>query len=268
MDVKLDYHNQTMDDIVFDSRNKNYGAYVLRQLYEKHLMKALGISIFVFVFSMFTPKIVKSLGLFAASLEEQTDTTVLTLVAPPSIKPDEPPPPPPPPVEPVLRPTARFLEMEAVKKEDVDEPPPPTITELDNKDIGDKNVEGEITDEPPPIVTQVTGDGVDRNKIYERVEQMPEYIGGQSALDDFLSENLVYPPDEYDNGVTGMVTVYFVVTGDGKVEDVKVGRGSGHPKLDAEAIKVVRKLTKFKAGKQNGVSVSVRCEIPIEFTIE
>ena len=71
MDVKLDYHNQSMDEIVFDSRNKNYGAYVLRQLYEKHLMKALGISVFVFVFSMFTPKIVKTLGLFVAAAEEE-----------------------------------------------------------------------------------------------------------------------------------------------------------------------------------------------------
>jgi len=93
-------------------------------------------------------------------------------------------------------------------------------------------------------------------------------VGGQEALEDFLADNLVYPPDDYDNGVTGKVSISFVVTGEGKIEDVKVGRSSGHPKLDAEAIKVVRKLTKFKAGKQNGVSVSVRCEIPIEFTIE
>ncbi|MDI1234506.1 MAG: energy transducer TonB [bacterium] len=269
MEVKLDYHKQSMDEIVFDARNKNYGAYVLRQLYEKHLLKALGISVFVFVFTMFSPKIVKNLGLFAAAEEEQTDTTVLTLVAPPSIKPDEPPPPPPPPVEPVLRPTARFMEMEAVKKEEVDEPPPPTIIELENKDIGKENIKAEITDEPPPIIVQVTGGtGVDKNKIYEKVEQYPAYIGGQPAIDDFLADNLVYPPDDYDNGVTGLVVVYFVVTETGQVTDVRVGKSSRHPKLDAAAVNVVKKLSKFKPGKQNGEAVKVRCEIPIEFAIE
>lgn len=268
MESRLDYHGQTMDEIVFDSRNKNYGAFALRQLYEKHLIKALVITSCAFIFSMYTPKIVKSLGLFADKPEDLLDTTSIVLQAPPSIKPDEPPPPPPPPVE-IERPTARFLEMEAVKKEDVTEEPPPTIEQLEDKDIGDKNIEGEKTDEPPPIIETVTGgDGIDKNKVYEKVEQMPEYVGGHGAFTDFIEENLSYPAEEANDGVQGTAKVYFVVTEEGRVEQVRLAKTSGSARLDAEAIRLIKMQPKYKPGRQNGVAVKVLCIIPIEFTIE
>ncbi len=270
MEVKLDYHNQSMDEIVFDKRNKNYGAYVLRQLYDKHLLKALSISVGVFIFSMYTPTIAKNLGLFKEKQAEVLDTTTIVLQPPPSIKPDEPPPPPPPPVEPVLRPTVRFLEMEAVKKEEVDEPPPPTIDQLDKKDIGVKDVAGEGTDDPPPPGGDVGGGAPVAPKFYERVEQMPSFIGD---LQGFLGDNLQYPTQEYNDEVTGVTLVYFIVNSEGVVEDVALKETSGHKALDAEALRVVKLLAKdgkvrFKAGKQNGAAVPVRCVVPIEFTIE
>lgn len=268
MESRLDYHAQSMDEIVFDARNKSYGAYTLRRLYEKHLLKALAITSCAFIFSMYTPKIAKNLGLFADKPAEVLDTTTIVLAAPPSIKPDEPPPPPPPPVE-VERPTVRFLEMEAVKKEDVTEEAPPTIEDIKDNDIGDKNVEGEKTDEPPPIVETVTGgDGIDKNKVYEKVEQMPEYVGGHEAFSEFIEENLAYPPDEAADGVQGIAKVYFVVTEEGKVEQVRLAKSSGSPRLDAEAIRLIKMQPKYKPGRQNGVAVKVLCIIPIEFTIE
>lgn len=274
MESKVDFRNLTMDEIVFDSRNKNYGAFALRRIYEKHLMKALAITVSCFIFSMYTPKIVKSLGLFADKPEEVLDTTSIVLQAPPSIKPDEPPPPPPPPVEEVLRPTARFLEMEAVKKEEVEEPPPPTIEELENKDIGNKNIDAPETNEPPPIVETVTGgDGIDHNRVYEKVEQMPEFVGGQEKLNEYIDDNLDYPDQEESDGVTGRVRVFLVVNDDGKVSDVRIAQTSGNKNLDAEALRVIKglmnsKSAPFKPGRQNGVAVRVLCVIPIDFLNE
>jgi protein TonB len=268
MENKADYHNKSMDEIVFDKRNKNYGAFLLRQIYTKHLLKALGISVCAFIFSMYTPAIAKSLGLFEEKPPEMLDTTSHVLEAPPALKPDEPPPPPPPPVEEVQRPTVRFLEIEAAKKEDVVEPPPPTIEEVADKDIGKENIEGTKTDEPEPIIEKVTGnEGIDTKKIYEKVEQMPEFVGGRAKLDEFIEDNLVYPPEASADEIEGTAQVYFVVNDDGGISEVQLAKTSGNAKLDAEAIRMVKKMPRWKPGKQNGVAVRVRCLIPIEFVI-
>lgn len=257
-----------MDDIVFDNRNKSYGAYELRNIYEKHLIKALLISVGVFVFSLYTPKMAKTLGLFSEAPEETFDTTSLVLLPPPSIKPDEPPPPPPPePVE-VVRPTERFLEMLAVEKEKAVDPPPPTIDELEGKDIGNKKVEGTPTDEPPPIVDEVVTDVVDE-KVYVDVDQKAEFIGGDAALQEFLGEHLVYPEAARSNEISGETQVIFTVNIDGKVEDVRVAKSSGNSDLDAEAVRVLKKTSyKFKPAKFNGKSVRSACRIPITFELE
>lgn len=269
MENKLNYFNQSMDDIVFDNRNKSYGAYVLRNIYEKHLLKALGISVVAFVFSMYTPSIAKSLGWFEEKKIEEVDTTTIALAPPPSIKKDEPPPPPPPPVEEVQRPTERFLEMQAVKKEEVDEPPPPPIDDLKDKDIGDKKIEGDPTNDPPPIIEQVgTGPVVDPNKVWTKVEQMPEFPGGERAMMEYLEDNQEYPEDERNNEITGLCVVRFVVNESGKVDQVRIEKSSGNRNLDAEAIRLVRGFPHFKPGKQNGVAVKVESKIEIAFEIQ
>ncbi len=268
MENKVNYFSQSMDDIVFDSRNKSYGAYAMRKFYEKHMLKALIISVSVFIFSMYTPSIANSLGLFEKEKEDKVDTTTIKLAEPPSIKPNEPPPPPPPPVQEVLRPTEKFMEMLAVEKEKVDEPPPPTIDELENKDIGKEKIEGEETDLPPPIIDEVgSGPVIDPNKVYTKVEQMPEFIGGEAAITEFLEENQQYPEEERSNEVGGIVVVRFVVNEDGRVSQVKVEKSSGYRALDAEAVRLVNLLPKFKPGRQNGVPVKVESKIPITFTV-
>jgi protein TonB len=270
MDSNKNFLNQSMDDIVFDNRNKGYGAFDLRNVYEKHLMKALLISVSVFVFSLYTPKIANTLGLFAPDEEEQLDTTIVDLIQPPSIKEDETPPPPPPePVE-VQRPTEKFLEMLAVKKEDADKDPPPTVDDLKDKEIGDKKIEGDPNAEP--VITDPdlgTGDVVDPDKLYQVVDQQAEFIGGQAALTQFLEENLNYPEGPKSLGIAGVVQVYFVVSIDGKVADVSVLNSSGDKELDAEAIRVVRKCSnRFKPAKVAGKSVKAPCRIPITFEID
>jgi len=267
MDNNKLYTGQSMDEMVFETRNKAYGAYTLRGEYHKHLLKALALSCSIFVFGLYSPKMVKSLGLFADKPEETLDTTTIVLTQPPSLK-DEPPPPPPPPVQEVVRPTARFLEMQAVKKDEVTDPPPPTIDELQDKDIGKKNVDGDPTGDPPPVVDLGGGDIVD-DKVYVNVDQKAEFIGGEDAFYQFLEDNLKYPEGPKADGITGVATVIFVVTQSGGVEDVRIERTAGNSELDEEAKRVLRKCSRmFKPGKNGGKPVKSIFRIPITFELE
>ena len=114
MDNNKLYTGQSMDEMVFETRNKAYGAYTLRGEYHKHLLKALALSCSIFIFGLYSPKMVKSLGLFADKPEETLDTTTIVLAQPPSLK-DEPPPPPPPPVQELPPPTIKFNEVESTE---------------------------------------------------------------------------------------------------------------------------------------------------------
>jgi protein TonB len=271
MDIKgnKNYYDQSMDDIVFDTKNKGYGAYVLRGAYQKHLLRAMAISIGIFVFSLYTPKMAKAIGLFKEKQEEAMDTTIITLVDPPSADPDEPPPPPPPPAPPVVRPTERFVEMQAVEKEKAEDPPP-TIEEMDKKDIGTEKVEGEPTDEPPPIVETPVGTGkIIDEKIYKDVDQKAYFIGGPSAFADFVNDNIKYPQAEKEEGITGQTTVSFVVNMQGEVLNVKVANSSGYDALDKEAMRVISKASKrFKPAKFNGNEVKSYCVVTITFDLD
>ncbi|MCC6817826.1 MAG: energy transducer TonB [Bacteroidia bacterium] len=262
-----------MDEIVFDNRNKGYGAFQLRSISQKIMLKALAISVSVFVLGLYSPKVASQLGLFSNDDSDKADTISVVLLAPPSIKDEpevEPPPPPPPPPEiKIERAQAKFVEMEAVKKEEaVDDPP--KNDDLKDKDISNKNVDGNNEDSgPPPPNNTGTGPIVDDNKIYIDVDQQAEFKGGDKALSIFLSENLNYPEAEYLNGIVGRTVVSFVVSKDGKVSDVKVEQGSGTKALDEEALRVVRKTSgRFNAAKLNGKSVKSYCRIPIVFEIE
>lgn len=104
---------------------------------------------------------------------------------------------------------------------------------------------------------------------YTFKEEMPKYIDGQEAFSNFLSNNLTYPPSLNDAEICGSVWVSFVVTKDGSITNIRATHASQHPKLEREAIRVI-KLTqgKWLAGRQNGKPVNVQCLIPIDFTIE
>ena len=79
MENKVNFKNETMDDIVFDNRNKEYGAFAIRKAYAKNLLTAIGIAVLVFSFSMYTPAIAKKLGLFKDKAAEKLDTTSVVL---------------------------------------------------------------------------------------------------------------------------------------------------------------------------------------------
>ncbi|MDR0368390.1 MAG: energy transducer TonB, partial [Bacteroidales bacterium] len=92
------------------------------------------------------------------------------------------------------------------------------------------------------------------------------FPGGEEARLKFLRDNVVYPKIARETGVEGTVMVSFVVEPDGRITNVEIGRGRA-PSLDEEAIRVAKLMPKWKAGKQRGKAVRVRCNMPIRFTL-
>ena len=105
------------------------------------------------------------------------------------------------------------------------------------------------------------------NKVFDVVEQMPRYPGGDAALMSFLGSNIHYPPVAEENGIQGRVVCTFVVERDGSISDVKVAK-SVDPSLDKEALRVVRSMPRWNPGKQNGKAVRVKYTVPITFRLQ
>ncbi len=104
-------------------------------------------------------------------------------------------------------------------------------------------------------------------QIFDIVEEMPEFPGGQEAMFKFLAKSIVYPKEMVDAGVQGKVYVEFIVRQDGGITDPKVLRGVAGP-LDQEAIRVVKTMPKWMPGRQNGKPVDVRYRLPIMFQLD
>lgn len=122
-----------------------------------------------------------------------------------------------------------------------------------------KAVEEIATPEPPKHEEET--------KVFDVVEQMPSFPGGQAALMQYLSSHVKYPAVAEENGIQGRVTVQFVVEKDGSVSDVKTMK-SVDPSLDKEAERVVKSMPKWIPGKQNGSAVRVKYFVPVVFRLQ
>lgn len=265
-------------DIVFDGRNKAYGAYELRKTYNKRMTIAL-VSIGSFFLLLF-------IGYIVANSLKSDDETVAMVVqdvqleeVKPEEKKDEPPPPPPPPkAEPPKVEIAKFTPPKIVKDEEVkeDEKPPEQEKLVDTK-IGTINQEG-IKDEgivAPPVSD--AGKGVveaprkseeDWDKTFTKVEIESEYEGGPSAWMRYLNKTFRYPQDAVENEIQGTVVVQFIVDKEGKVSNVEAISGPTSGGLREEAIRVIQKSGKWKPAIQNGRQVKSYKKQPITFKLE
>ena len=104
-------------------------------------------------------------------------------------------------------------------------------------------------------------------QVFDVVEQMPQFPGGDAALFEYLSTHIKYPAIAEENGVQGRVIVTFVVERDGSITDVKVVK-SVDPSLDKEAARVVQGMPKWIPGKQNGAAVRVKYTVPVTFRLQ
>lgn len=250
------------EDIVFENRNKEYGAYRLRTLYTKNVFRGVIVTIILIALIFYSPDII---ALFKGEeVVEKAPPRKLVyteLSAPPPI--DKPKPPPPQVQLPKLQKVIKFVPPKVVKEEVVEEIP--TIEEIKQHEVAAVEVEGptEIVFEEP--VEEVVVEE-DENKIFTVVEQQPEFQGGYEAMMNFLRKNIRYPASARRMGVDGTVYVSFVVSKDGSISEVKVIRGLSAD-LDQEAVRVVSMMPPWRPGKQNGKPVFVRFVLPIKFKL-
>ena len=125
---------------------------------------------------------------------------------------------------------------------------------------------GQNAPEPVRSETLYKPQPVNRNSVYDVVEQMPSFPGGISGLRTYLNQNIRYPAEAQDNCVQGRVVVSFVVGKDGHISDVTVLR-SVDPSLDKEAVRVIRNMPRWTPGKQGGEPVKVRYNVPVSFRL-
>ena len=105
-----------------------------------------------------------------------------------------------------------------------------------------------------------------QEKVYEVIEDMPNFPGGQGELMKYLRNNIKYPAEAQKNKIEGRVIVTFVVNKKGRIIDPTVER-SAHPLLDAEALRVIKRMPKWKPGRVNGEPVNVKYRLPITFKL-
>lgn len=266
---------ETLEDIVFQNRNKSYGAYILRADYQNVIKKALIIGIGIFCLAILTP-------MLWAKVDRDSKTEViadvLVMQQPPKdeVKPIEnvtPPPPVEP--EPQAKSQIRFTEPEIVDDSKATELPPDQDALSEAVNIGTQNIIG--VDEPiptedpdankssqPEMPVAVKVD--ESNQIFTAVEQNPEFMGGMDALLKFLQKNLRYPTPAVNANVGGKVFMQFVVGQDGSITKVDVLKGIGFG-CDEEAQRVVKLMPRWSPGKQSGRPVAVRYTLPISFQL-
>ena len=162
---------------------------------------------------------------------------------------ETPPPPPPPAVQEV--------EVLNVVEDDVE------VEEIEINTEDDKDVEVVIA---PPVEAPVEEE--EEDVVFQVVESMPEFPGGQQALFKYLAENVKYPVIAQENGIQGRVICQFVVNKDGSIVDVVAVRSSGEASLDKEAIRVIKSMPKWKPGKQRGKPVRVKYTVPVNFRLQ
>ena len=263
-------------DIIFEGRNKEYGAYELRKSYNRRLWTALG-SMALLCVLMFG-------GYFLSSAFSGDDDSKKVNVQDVQLeevkqeeKHEEPPPPPPPkPPDPPKVEMTKFTPPKIVKDEEVkEEEKPPEVEKLEETKIDVVNQEG-VKDEgivAPPV--EDAGKGVveapkkveeDWDKTFTKVEIESEYPGGAAAWQRYLNRNLRYPQDAIDNEIQGTIVVQFIVDKEGMVSDVEAI--SGPKELRDEAVRVIKKSGKWTPAVQNGRQVKSYKKQPITFKLE
>ncbi len=266
--------NETLNDIVFENRNKLYGAYALRRDYGGNVQRAMFIGVGIFLLMFLLPELYARLKTtnekdIAFMVEAETIKITpekITPIAPPVVET------PPPTVK-----TVRFRPYEVLPDEQVPvEMPPPTIEALADAQAGQENVEGDALADiivVPPTETVKPGKGAvigvkpKEEETLLFAEQQPEFFGGQEAFAKFLQKNLRYPSNAARAGVQGKVFVAFTVGTDGKIEQAETIKGIGFG-CDEEALRVVNLMPNWMPGKQSGRPVRVRFTLPIAFQLQ
>ncbi|MEN9336171.1 MAG: hypothetical protein RLZZ500_1158 [Bacteroidota bacterium] len=261
--MKLDLLKKQWLDIVFEGRNKSYGAYDLRMKDGNTNVKAFIIGAVIFSLAVATPIIADFISSATADDSATMDTKIRTVKLPPKEeKPKEnlpPPPPPPPKVDQV-----KFVKPEVAKTEDVTEEPP-KMEEIKDKNLGKEDIKGDPNAVPtvePPGNGPAQQEVVEDNTVYSSagIEVKPDFPGGIAKFYSFIQKNYIAPDEP---GLKGQVFVSFVVEKDGSLTDIKILRDIGYG-TGKEAERVLRKSPRWTPAEQNGKKVRCSYQIPIK----
>ena len=263
----------TMDDIVFDGRNKSYGAYVLRQRADKHMMVATLVSILFFLLTVNTPKILALIKGNQLTAPEPNEIITVTLTPAPIVEPVRPTPPPAPKATPPLvRNQIQFVPPVVVNdtEDTPDECNVPTVEQLEHEVIGTETTEGTADGTDPSLITPEGSGGTgtipvpESDEPFAFVEQMPSFPGGMDAMYAFINKHIKFPRIARENNISGTVVLQFVVSREGEILDARVIRKIGGG-LDEEALRVVNLMPRWKPGMHNGREVPVTFTLPVKF---
>jgi protein TonB len=277
MGKDINLNSSEWRDIVFEGKNKAYGAYQLRESSSKRHIVAFFVIVLFVIAAAALPAFLDAVKPKNDNLGGTDDAFELSAIAnveeqvpEENIIRQETAPPPPP-----LKATIQFT--------------PPVITE-DSKVNEEKEMKSieELNEKKDIQISIATVEGTnDKNAVdiaelkehkvivaepevekpFVSVEQMPQFPGGDAELMKFIGSNLKYPTIAAENGIEGRVVIRFVVTKEGSVSDVQVVR-SLDPSCDKEAVRVVKTMPKWVPGKQNGRNVPVYYTLPVLFKLQ
>lgn len=280
MAKNIDLTSQKWIDLIFEGRNKSYGAYVLRQQSAKrHTLAFIAVMAFTILLMAVTSGIAKYNRAREAAKIQNTEK--ITLIDTELQAPEEP--------EKVVKEPVVYIPPEEMVKSIKFQVPEITKDELVTEENQMKSQDDVLKDKAAiiSIIDNEKGrtDGLGINpedlkvhqaivaqkeepeKTFDIVEQMPSYPGGQQEMYKWINKNLVYPVIAQENNISGQVVVQFVVGKDGSIEDIVVVRGV-HESLNKEAIRVVKAMPKWIPGKQGGMPVKVRFTMPVIFKLQ
>ena len=275
---KIDLIDNSWTDLVFEGKNKEYGAYVLRRDTGKRNVKAL-IWVMIGIAAIFA---IAYANLAIQNAMKQnatidTDVELSKLAQKKEAKVER--------KEPIkveveqkvvekVKSSVKFTAPE-IKKDDEVKPEDEiksqddlskTNTAIGTFDVkGNDEAEGEVLKAKEVVVDEKPKE--EETKVFDVVEQMPSFPGGDAELMKFLHDHMKYPVVAEENGIQGRVICTFVVERDGSISDVKVVK-SVDPSLDKEAVRVLKSMPKWIPGKQNGSAVRVKYTVPVTFRLQ
>ena len=281
--AKIDLYDPKWVDMVFAGKNKEYGAYQLRKGTSGRNIKSLLILVIAaaLVGGFLAWKVIEQKQ--AEEQQAYMEAMELAKLQQQAKKEEKKKEPVKPKIEPkkeipVARETQKFT-APVIKKDELvkEENQVKQMDKLDEKvAVGTENKEGvkdrtieavrseiAVAAPPPPPAPKPEV----ATKVFDVVEEMPSFPGGNGALMSYLNGNTKYPVVAQENGVQGKVIISFVVERDGSISDVKVAR-SVDPSLDREAQRVVKSMPKWTPGKQNGQTVRVKYTVPVVFRLQ
>lgn len=279
---KIDLLEQQWIDLVFEGKNEAYGAYAIRQDTKKrNLLAILALVLgLVAIVSVFLLVNVAQNAIANAASEHETEVTLENIDEEVEEKEEE--------EEVVYEPEEleqlvaeeTVMNSEKFTAYEMEDDAPEQVTKTQdeiaqsdvavgaiNYDQGSDEAEHvlkvneKVVDEVPPVKHE------EETKVFDVVEEMPEFKGGQEALMNYLHSHTKYPTVAEENGIQGRVITTFVVERDGSITDVKVVK-SVDPSLDKEAVRVVKSMPKWKPGRQNGSAVRVKFTLPVSFKLQ